>query len=481
MKTIKLSTADIFQSEHPGAPEIRLSPRSKCLQCGELITMVREVPLVRKTWELLRPLEPDADTINVERHLPTQFQQGPQKTEAGHLFSSSSYGNLPTPGSSHQRPLNTGNQPSFTDGVTTLADSSSVDPNQLMSPILPSPMTSDPRQTSRTLAAGSSSRGDTGSSYNGRRQDYGLEMTYSNLDQSIMTEPTPISHEPLTFHNPGRPGEKGKSPLYAPAESTTAAAQTHKTVPLINPPDKSKSKWKLKFPGGPKKTPPAAVASGDTNSSLSSTAAMEVQKLDEISLSGLLSHGTHGKASARGKAAKSISVSLSHSSPLALFWAQQSIQIWNVGNSPPTMIRAVSTDSTCILAAVAMTHLAYIIGTRDQKLTVWIELVVACKTTLIRANTHEYHHSYESSTLYSHQYPWWNTGYPRPYGVRVWQLTARRITLWWVLRAAQCDSSRQQTRASHHGKTGCTRHITWSASPKPAPQSIRSLSPAMAS
>jgi hypothetical protein len=34
------------------------------------------------------------------------------------------------------------------------------------------------------------------------------------------------------------------------------------------------------------------------------------------------------------------------------------------------MTKAISTESTCILAAVAKSHVAYIIGTRDQKLTV---------------------------------------------------------------------------------------------------------------
>jgi hypothetical protein len=93
---------------------------------------------------------------------------------------------------------------------------------------------------------------------------------------------------------------------------------------------------------------------------------MEDQKLDEISLGALSSVQ---KIAGRGKNAKNINVYLSRHSTFALFWTQLLIQIWDVETSPPAMARAISTTSTCILAAVAKVHLAYIIGTRDQKLT----------------------------------------------------------------------------------------------------------------
>lgn len=44
--------------------------------------------------------------------------------------------------------------------------------------------------------------------------------------------------------------------------------------------------------------------------------------------------------------------------------------MWDIGLSPPVLGRAVATESTCVLAAVTKVHLAYIIGTRGQKLTV---------------------------------------------------------------------------------------------------------------
>jgi len=81
------------------------------------------------------------------------------------------------------------------------------------------------------------------------------------------------------------------------------------------------------------------------------------------------------KSSSRGKHGKNINVYLSQNSTHALFWTQPSIHILDVGTSPPSIIRAVSTESTCVLAAITKVHLAYIIGTRDQKLTVSVLLL----------------------------------------------------------------------------------------------------------
>lgn len=136
-----------------------------------------------------------------------------------------------------------------------------------------------------------------------------------------------------------------------------------RTVPVVAPPEKGKSSWRSKF--GSRKD--SFKASGDT-SSLSSTT-LESQRLDEISLKSLASAP---KVSVRGKSAKNINVYLSQNSTFALFWTQASIHIWDVGTSPPTMVRAIATESTCLLAALTKVHLAYIIGTRDQKLTVSI-------------------------------------------------------------------------------------------------------------
>jgi hypothetical protein len=94
---------------------------------------------------------------------------------------------------------------------------------------------------------------------------------------------------------------------------------------------------------------------------------VESQRIEEISLKSLTNAN---KNSGRGKSSKSINVYLSQNSTYGLFWTQPSINIWDVGTSPPSFMRAISTESTCVLAAVTRLHLAYIIGTRDQKLTV---------------------------------------------------------------------------------------------------------------
>jgi hypothetical protein len=102
---------------------------------------------------------------------------------------------------------------------------------------------------------------------------------------------------------------------------------------------------------------------------LSSTT-LESQRLEEICLK---SSTATSKGSARSKSAKKIrdiKVYLSQNSSYALFWSQSSIHVFDVGKSPPTIIHATSTDSTCVLAALTKVHLAYIIKSQEQKLTV---------------------------------------------------------------------------------------------------------------
>jgi hypothetical protein len=134
-----------------------------------------------------------------------------------------------------------------------------------------------------------------------------------------------------------------------------------RTVPVAAPPEKGKSKWRSKF--GSRKE--SSGVSGDTSSLSSAT--LESQRLDEISLKPLTSIS---KNNAKGKGVKRINVYLSQNSTYALFRNPFSIYIFDIGVSPPTIGRAISTESTCLLAAVTKVHLAYVIGTRDQKLTV---------------------------------------------------------------------------------------------------------------
>jgi hypothetical protein len=53
---------------------------------------MREVSIARQAWDILKPLEPNPDTINVERHLRTQFQLTPPKFES--MSQNAAYGSL---------------------------------------------------------------------------------------------------------------------------------------------------------------------------------------------------------------------------------------------------------------------------------------------------------------------------------------------------------------------------------------------------
>ncbi|KAK4156395.1 hypothetical protein C8A00DRAFT_12647 [Chaetomidium leptoderma] len=329
------------------ANEIRLSPKSRCIYCGETITLAREVPTARQTWELVEPLRPDADTINVERHLPTQFQLAPPKPEASALFPPG-YNSMPGVGSERSRepevltpsfPVERG-QPSPAFGDLNLPGSPGPVSAQSLSPYQPSvPLRSEP-----------SSRPDISIDHKKKASEE-PESARAQLDPGFLTDPPPFSRDSPVLRRQAGPEE-------------AASIHTPRTVPLVTSAEKGKSRWRLKFSAS-KKVP--VGASGDY-SSLSSTA-LEAQKLEEIPVSALLNTQ---KTQSRGKPSKNINVYLSHNSTLSLFWTQLLIHVWDVGTSPPTMMRAISPESTCILAAVAKMHLAYVIGTRDQKLTLRI-------------------------------------------------------------------------------------------------------------
>lgn len=127
-------------------------------------------------------------------------------------------------------------------------------------------------------------------------------------------------------------------------------------------PEKSKSRWLSRFTPSKKEPLPST---GDT-SSLSSTT-LESQKLEEIPLKQL---ANAPKIAAKGKGNKIINVHLSQNSTYALFWTQAAIHMWDIGTSPPTIKRTISTDSVCLLAAVTKRYLTYVVGNRDQRLTV---------------------------------------------------------------------------------------------------------------
>jgi hypothetical protein len=144
-----------------------------------------------------------------------------------------------------------------------------------------------------------------------------------------------------------------------------------RTIPVTSAPEKKEStSWRTKLTNvtGAKKQ--SFATSGDT-SSLSSTT-LDAQTLEEISLKSLITVDKKKSGSSK-KFSKHINVSLSQNSAHAIFWTQLSIHVWDIGVSPPNILRAVSAESTCVLAAVTKLYLAYIIGTRDQKLTVSLQ------------------------------------------------------------------------------------------------------------
>lgn len=158
-----------------------------------------------------------------------------------------------------------------------------------------------------------------------------------------------------------------------------------RTVPVLSaPPDKGKSGWRSKLTRSRKESHKPSADS----SSLSSTT-LESQRLDEVSLKSLTNVS---KGAVKGKSGKNINVQLSQNSTHALFWTPSSIQLLDLGESPPALVRMISTESTCVLAAVTKVHLAYIIGTRDQKLTVTVAYPIKfalCADAMSKASNRE--------------------------------------------------------------------------------------------
>ena len=296
---------------------------------------------MRHTWELLKPLEPNVDTINVERHLPTQFQLGPPKTETGMLFRPS-YGNIV----------------SAANPVSPLSPDTEIQFRPIFPPESSSPDPSRYTPQSSLVPPGSPGfrqRLDT------PQTDFSRSDNPSSLDGAVEA-PLPLFS--TSSASDPQPPHRQESVVSFEAPPLTRK----KTTPSIAP-EKSKSRWRSKLTGSRKESFAASIET----SSLSSTS-LESQRLDEISLKSL----TSAQKIVRGRGAKNISVSLSQNSTYALFWTQPTIHLWDIGTSPPSMRREISTDGNCVLAAVTKMYLAYIIGTRDQRLTV--SVLIAAKS-----------------------------------------------------------------------------------------------------
>ncbi|KAL1953032.1 hypothetical protein VTO42DRAFT_3741 [Malbranchea cinnamomea] len=325
-------------------PEIKLPVDTKCVECGEVVTFAREISLVRRAWALLKPLQPNTESISAERHLPDQFQLLPPENEA-EMASHSAYAEFYGKDAAGEQ----------MDGDSSTHRASRLG---LQSPRSPDLNSMSQRTPSAQHQLRSSPKSDTFAP-----EGTGFIDETTLVDQRRKPDRTvtfgslnPIS--PVPAHSPARSDQRQPSPPRRERPRPTSFSLDRKDGKR-----ESKSKWGLHRLGLTRRD---SVAHTADSSSISSNA-LDQQKLEEISLKALVAAS---KSHSRGKG--SINVALSPNSTRALFWTPASIQIWDVGTSPPTFTRAISTENTCLMAAVTKSFLAYIVGPRDQKLTLRI-------------------------------------------------------------------------------------------------------------
>ncbi|KAE9365146.1 hypothetical protein N431DRAFT_549428 [Stipitochalara longipes BDJ] len=352
---------------------IALPLHAVCIQCGGPVSSAREVSVVTHTWDHLKSLESSADTTHVERHLPAYFQLSSPKIDTSMPFHAA-YGNILT----GEIPGTYGPEPPYSplESRSVFPRSISFDQASLVSQSLVSPQTpyslksrhkSDTPHEHTPLEDFTSSNGLCINTAG--KSDIPLRLAPGAAKAPTSTECSRGSQSRLQFVS---------SVLLEPELLTKS-----RTFPIVPPQEKGKSRWRSKLTGSKKET----TKSTTSDSSSLSLTSLESQRLEEFSLKGLASSS---KISSRGKSGKSINVYLSQNSTYALFWTQTAINIWDIGNSTPTLGRSIATESNCVLAVVTGAYLAYIIGTRDQKLTLSI-------VNLIQANVPAIEHRMPSS------------------------------------------------------------------------------------
>lgn len=333
--------------------EISLPSNTKCVHCRQTITLAREIPLVRESWEALSSIEFNADPIGVERHVSSSFRLLPPKSR----------GQTPTsfaPGYSF-----------YSDAGDQISPETASHPhlalhpahNTLPSPVLlhksPSNEQSALSPVSPAQVAGHHIPGYDSSSHN----QLPFRTTQRPASpQADRTRPLPIQNFNRTksFKSRQIPFFRGVAP--SQATETTASSTTSPSQPESTSAGKGMSRWINKLGGSKKDIHPSTTA--DTDSLSSNT--LEAQKPEEISLQGLKT----SKSNMKTKAPKFINVDISQNSSHVLFWTPLHIYVWDAGVSPAVCIAAIPTDGHCLLAAATKTYLAYIVGGRDQKLLV---------------------------------------------------------------------------------------------------------------
>ncbi|PMD31707.1 hypothetical protein L207DRAFT_640540 [Hyaloscypha variabilis F] len=351
-----------FPTDRGGTELITLPPQTECIQCGGKVTLARELSVVRYAWDHLKPFESNTDAINVERHLKSHFQLSSPRIDTSMPFHAG-YGNVFSGerlGIYHPEPLYSPSSSRSVFPGSISFDQASPVPPSVVSPQTPYspkfPHKSETPHIENLLEGFTSSDGL-------------CIDTREKSDNPPRISPDAVETPNLPEYSRGNQSRlQSVSSVSLEPESLTKS----RTAPPVAPPEKGKSRWRSKLTASRKES--TKPTSGDS-SSLSSTS-LESQKLEEFSLARLASSS---KSSSRGKSGKSINVYLSQNSTYALLWTQTVINIWDIGSSTLILGRAIATESNCVLAAVTKVHLAYIIGTRDQKLTLRI-------VNLIQAN-----------------------------------------------------------------------------------------------
>lgn len=329
--------------------EVVLPLNTKCPVCHEIVSNMREITLIREIWESLKPLELNCDTINVEKHLPSNYQLGPPKVESenlvqpNHIFPGSSMSPISEYSSPPYGPPQGKSRP-FDATISSRSQSLPMSPNSARS-----------YQTDDTSRTDHSSRSFSGASSSS--QSFAMRSTeiFKNAARSPIDQPLSpgfLSNEPGT----------SSRMAFASAVSFEADSVKRKASAA----DKGKSSWRSKLSVSRKDS---TKCSGDSTSSSSTTS--EAQKTEEVPLKDLM-NVSKGKAHSKAKIAKLVNAALSQNSAYALFWTQSSLNVWDLATSPPILGRAISPESACVLAAVTKVHLAYIMGSSNQKLIVSI-------------------------------------------------------------------------------------------------------------
>lgn len=328
---------------------------------------MREVSIARHTWDVLKPLEPNPDTINVERHLRTQFQLSAPRFES-----------MPPQTTAYGGIMDRGSQPSETDALSQRPSTSTQSHIHLTEPrsisqTLWTPQVSIIRQTldehqqdiiPPENATFNSSEGTTHSHSDGQK-------TFET--QTVQTSIGDQPFSPDSIVSPITPTSSFKFPRASQSTSTqspsaltfdSAPSQSLRPTPSVSTPKIKKSGL---FSGlrSKREAPPVQLEIRPTNRHV-----LSQETTEEISLRSLISVPKSMLKSKTAKTIRDVNVNLSQNSPHALFWSPSFINILDISSSPPKVIHALATDSMCVQAAVTRVHLAYIMKSHDQKLTV---------------------------------------------------------------------------------------------------------------